>query len=236
MAHNLEIFGSVIVALGQFNPRGYTPDWMEAHNLIGKDDAQLIREGGGGTDLIISSKASKIETTWFSLEVAEDRMNILSKDVLSPTMKDLAVGIFQLLPESPVTGLGMNFYGHYKISTSDERHKIGDTFAPKELWNEIFPDIDVGLTDLSIQIQPGVRGEEVPKSRDAIRVSIQPSAKIKQGIYLSYNDHHELIDEREEIYGTGQIIAKMIDEQWQIQWDTARTAFEKILTLPLRGA
>jgi hypothetical protein len=44
VAAHVESFGSSIVVLGSFNPVIFSPDWLEFHKLIGKDDAASARK------------------------------------------------------------------------------------------------------------------------------------------------------------------------------------------------
>ena len=54
MAYNAEILASAIVAIGDFNPAIFTPDWLERNGLIGKDDADAAREEKPDRALLVS--------------------------------------------------------------------------------------------------------------------------------------------------------------------------------------
>ena len=101
---------------------------------------------------------------------AKGAVFINDKDALSPAFKDLAVGIFQLVPHTPVTAEGLNFLGHFKLASEDEYHWVGDVLAPKDIWKALYPDEWPGLADLTIQIQPWTRGEPL-KTKDEKRIS-----------------------------------------------------------------
>ena len=94
------------------------------------------------------------------------------------------------MPHTPVTAVGLNFMAHFKTAGFDEYHAIGDTLAPKTIWNELFPDLIVGMQDLTLIVQHGKREDvTIP---DIQRITIQPSGQIKNGVYLQMNDHHGL--------------------------------------------
>lgn len=118
MARVPEIFSSSIVAVGAFNPAIFSPDWLERNTLIGAEDAETARQS---TALIISQQVSVVDTDWFTLQVLDNQLTLSSKGVLSPTLRDLAVGIFSLASQTPVTALGMNFVGDYKMATVGAR-------------------------------------------------------------------------------------------------------------------
>ena len=116
VTHTAEIFTSSVVAVGDFNPAIFSPDWLEGNKLIGKSDADTVRES---KSMISSHQVTSFETKWFALQVLENRFSLTSKDALSPALKDLAVGIFQLVPHTPVTAVGLNFLAHFKLTSED---------------------------------------------------------------------------------------------------------------------
>ena len=134
-----EIFESSIVVGGNFNPAIFSPYWMEKNNLIGSDVAKNALES---PSLIITNQALRFETEWFVLQVLPQQFSLTSKGAIAPMMRDLAEQVFLLLPHTPVTAVGLNFQGHYKINTIEDYHKIGDTLAPKKIWDQIhfFPE------------------------------------------------------------------------------------------------
>ena len=233
MAHTAEILTSAIVAVGDFNPAIFSPDWMERNNLIGKDDADSVREGRQGKSLLVSHQVAAFETKWFAIQVLENQFSLTSKDALSPAFKDLAVSIFQLVPHTPVTAVGLNFLGHYKLASEDEYHRVGDVLAPKDIWKELYPDAMAGLADLTIRIQRGSRGEPL-KTKDEKRIAVQPSDKIRFGAFLSYNDHHDMIASGDASLNPGERVASLIDSEWESSWQDAVRVFDGVLSGALR--
>lgn len=232
MAYTAEIFTSSIVAVGDFNPAIFSPDWMERNALIGKDDADSVREGRHGKSLLVSHQVAVFETKWFALQVLENQFSLTSKDALSPAFKDLAVSIFQLVPHTPVTAVGLNFLGHYKLAGEDEYHRVGDVLAPKDIWKALYPDEMPGLADLTVRIQRGSRGEPL-KTKDEKRIAVQPSNKIRYGAFLSYNDHHDVSASGEDNLKPGERVATLIDSEWESSWQDAVRVFDGVLSRSL---
>jgi hypothetical protein len=56
--HTAEILTSSIIVIGAFNPAIFSPDWLERNRLIGKGDADEVREGGHGKTLIVSHEVA----------------------------------------------------------------------------------------------------------------------------------------------------------------------------------
>jgi hypothetical protein len=233
VAHTAEIFASSILVVGDFNPAIFSPEWLERNDLIGSDDANSVRDGDERKSLVISHQVAAFETKWFSLQVLENQFTLTSKDALSPAFKDLAVGIFQLVPHTPVIAAGLNFFGHFKLANEEAYHKVGDVLAPKQIWNTLFPDESAGIADLTMRIQRWKRGEPSVKTKDEKRIAIQPSAKIKFGAFLSYNDHHDLTASEEDGLRPAERVAGIIDSQWESSWKDAVRVFDGLLSMAL---
>ncbi|MGB5452071.1 MAG: hypothetical protein WBN02_08525 [Sedimenticolaceae bacterium] len=229
MAYTAEIFTSTIVALGNFNPAIFSPDWLEQSGLIGADDAAGIREGADGNQLVLSRQVTTCESTWFSLQVLQDRFTVASKGVLSPAFKDLVVGILQLVPQTPITAVGLNFLAHFKLPSKEQYFQVGDVLAPKDIWRDLFPDEMPGLGELTIRVQQGTREDPAP-TRDEKRISIQQSNLIKLGIVLSYNDHHDVTVPTDPILRPAERVADIIDSDWESAWKDAVRVFDGVLT------
>lgn len=230
MAYTPEILTSSLVAVGAFNPAIFSPDWLERNSLIGKDDADTAREG---QSLLISHQVTAFETKWFALQVVENQFSLTSKDALSPAFKDLAVGIFQLVPHTPVTAVGLNFLAHFKMPSEAEYHLVGDKLAPKDIWSDLYPEEVAGLADITIRVQRGGRGGEPLKSKDEKRIAVQPSAKIKYGVYFSYNDHHDVSVADENGQRPAERVASIIDNEWESSMKDALRVFDAVLSKTL---
>ena len=121
--------------------------------------------------------------------------------------------------------------GHFKLGSEDEYHQVGDIFAPKEIWNDLYPEHHEGLMSLSVRMEPGPR--DAPKnSKDHKNISIQPSPKIKFGAYLSYNSHHD-ISVTDDDSKPAERAAAIIDENWEASWHDAERVFDGVLSQSL---
>lgn len=228
MAYSSEIFTSSIVAVGDFNPVIFTPDWLERNNLIGEGDAIDAREGSQGRPLLISHQVTTFECEWFVLQVLENQFSLTSKGPLSPALKDLATGIFQLVSQTPVKAVGLNFIEHFKFSDSAEYHKVGDILAPKDIWSTLYTDVSVGMEQMVIVFQDGIR-DGTPESKNQKRITVQPSSQFKYGISLLLNDHHD-VDNKDDELLPAERLTRIIDEQWELTLIEAQEVFKKVLT------
>ena len=231
--HSAEIFGSSIVLVGSFNPSIFTADWLEAHQLIGADDAEYAR---AATNLLVSRQVSVCETDWFALQVLENQFSLTSKGALSYSFKDLAEGIASLVPHTPITALGLNFMGHYKLPTEAEYHKVGDVLAPKKIWNELIdPKFEAaGMADVTVRIQHGERGKQLTDS-DELRIQVQPSGQVKFGVFMSCNNHFESFARKPHGKANAEGAAEVISTKWEPAWLRAESLFDGLLTKTTRA-
>lgn len=230
MIRTADIFGSSVVAVGAFNPAIFSPDWLERNQLIGQEDADNAKKT---PSLIISQQVTVFETEWFAFQVLDNQFSLTSKGALTPAFKDLAVGILSLVPHTPITAIGLNFLAHFRLGTEAEYHKIGDVLAPKPIWNSLYPDRNAaGLANLTIRIQDAERGQ-TPRSGNEKRISVQPSGKVKFGVFLSLNDHREIIESKDAGMTTAEQAAALIDSEWQDSWDDAVRVFDSVVSQAL---
>lgn len=230
MTRQADIFGSSVVAIGAFNPAIFSPDWLERNNLIGKDDLDEARKCAS---LIVSQQVTSYETDWFSLQVVEDQFTAQSKGALTPAFSDLVSGILSLVPHTPVTAIGVNFFGHYKMSDADQYHHVGDVLAPKAIWKELFPgdSINAGMADLTMLIQK-TDENRIAVSKDQKRISVQPSSKLRCGLFFSYNDHHE-VKATDGAATQAEVAVNIISANWEPVWHDAVRVFDGILSRAL---
>lgn len=226
-AASIEMLTSAIVVVGDFNPSIYSPDWLEGSQLIGAADADGARQH---ENLVLTKQVSKVESEWFILDVLQDRFSLTSKGPVAPTLRDLAVGIFSLLPHTPVRAIGLNFMAHYKLSKDDDWHRLGDTLVPKTVWRELYKDekLNIGMADVTVLVQEGKR-EEGPTSGALKRLSVQPSAKVKNGVYFALNDHHPIDIKKGDSSMPGEVVVSVINDHWQRTWDEALAVFAGVI-------
>lgn len=234
MTTNAEIFGSTIVALGSFNPAIFSPDWFEKNQLIGTQDADVARQF---PNLIVSHQVTSFETEWFGLQVLENRFTLTSKAAVTPAFRDLALGIFTVLSQTPVSALGLNFAGHYKIKDAADYHKIGDVFAPKDIWNELFPPDKnaCGLANLTIRVQYAPRGT-APENGDQANITLAPSTLVNQGVAWTYNDHYEVSGDKDRNMTSAECAAEIIKDKWEGSWQNSIKVFEHLLEKALQAS
>ncbi|KDA40827.1 hypothetical protein [Frankia sp. BMG5.23] len=183
-----------LVVRGRFDPTKFSPGWLLVNHLIGEEQTRSAEIQA------ITPQISIFVAGWLSVQVTEDTFSLSTSD---PTeylrLRDLALGIFGILEDSPVNAIGINRSFHIKIDSIERWHSIGDTVAPKKIWEQamLLPGT-VGLT---------VRGSRKDEYAGYIQVRFEPSNLINRGIFVERNDHYILkkVDRqpstREELFG-----------------------------------
>lgn len=228
------MYGSSLIALGAFNPAILSPDWLERHDLIGAEDADMARQG---TNLFITHQVAQFEGPYFALQVFENQFSLTSKGAMTPLFKDLFIGIFTILSQTPITAIGLNFTGHYKLANIGDYHRIGDVFAPKNIWRSLFPSTEqaAGLANLTIRIDPMNRDNLVQISRDYKNITLQPSTVVKNGIFLAYNDHRDIAQSSQNARLPAERAVAIVDNDWDSSNEFAKSLFEELLGKALDG-
>lgn len=172
--------GTSIVVAGRFNPLIFSPAWLRLHNLVG------AREAEEATVQFIVPPAAVFSTEWLNVDVREDRMQLatsMTKEL--DRLRDVAIGILEVLKETPIFALGINRDIHWRVPSAEQYHRFGDLLAPKEFW-----DRELTLSGTAHLTVQGVRPD---LWAGFIRVMIQPSMVVQpQGVYAQFNDHFVL--------------------------------------------
>lgn len=231
MTYTAEIFGSTIVAVGIFNPAMFSVDMLKENGLLGAEDADLARDQGS---YVLTRQVSTLETEWARLQVLENQLLIMSKGALSPAVRDIAVGILSLLSYTNISAVGLNFFGHYKMSSRADYHRVGDVFAPKTIWNDIFPteNHNTGMETLTVVVQPA-RREENAVMGNVKQITLQPSKLIPDGLFLSSNDHYVVEADDQTKIGTAERVARLIETKWEPSWQETNKLFNSLISKAL---
>lgn len=175
---NVAIDGLSIVLRGNFNPAIFSPAWLLYQKLIGRDEFD-----NADTELI-TNKVATFSAAWATVQVTEDRLQISTIELDEfERVRDLVVGVLNVLPHTPIAALGVNREIHVAIDDSDVWHSIGDQLVPKIHW---------AMLNLPGMRSLAVEGARPDLYEGRVVVQVEPSLRVAQGIYLAHNDHFEL--------------------------------------------
>lgn len=175
--------GISVVIRGNFNPSIFSPAWLLEQDLIGKG------EFTEASVEVITQELAIFKCVWLGVQATYDGL-VLSADSMeyAEQVRDVAVGALRTLSHTPVGGLGVNRHTHMTADDSTVWHKVGDTLAPKDIWDEIlsYP----GLRTMSVW---GARPDSLS---GRVAIQVEPSLRVPNGIFVQVNDHYNLIESK----------------------------------------
>jgi hypothetical protein len=177
---SLQINTLSIVFAGEFNPVIIQPFWLAHKKLIREQEAENAK-----VDLI-HHELVRIDFDWAFIEITKDRFEIRSsKEPYFEPVRDLALGIFNILKETPIRALGMNHIFHFALNDERRYYDFGDKLAPLKNWNTFMKDPKMLQLEIFEKTRPdGLNGH--------YRVRIQPSDQISPtnfGVAIYINNH-----------------------------------------------
>ncbi len=198
MRPQLVIQGVSIVLRGQFNPAMFHPAWFAAQNLIRQQEAEAAEIK------IIHPDAAIFDVEWLQIRITRDRFQASSvQEAYYEALRDVVIGVFTVLNQTPLKGLGINRDFHYGLEAEKNWHAVGDRLAPKQDWDGILDS--PGMKNLSMQ---GLRPDNY---LGYVLVRVQPSEQANFGIYVEVNDHYELILDPEISTSTNNAVTILAD-------------------------
>jgi hypothetical protein len=190
-----------LVLVGRCNPAIFHPAWLAGHSLIREAEAQAA------VIEIIRPEIAIFSVGAFQVQVTAERFSLVARDGgQSKPLKDLAMGAFEILAETPLFQLGINRQMHFRLPSTNDWHAVGHRLLPKTVFE--------GLVD-----EPGTKNATIwgkrPRSTSTrIQVAFEPSSRIPQGVFVSTNEH---FDFGEEQRGAAAAVAAL-----RAHWDEAQ--------------
>lgn len=211
-----EIEGMTVVVVGSFNPKIFQPKWFSSEGLLQDEEAE-------GADIsIISNDLTLFVTDWLRVQVDKSRCLLGTTDATKKyPLRDLAVSVFQILEHTPLTAFGLNSDQHISMSSEADWHRVGHYFAPKDSWHKLLEN--PGLQSLVIT---GKRSDVEAKH---VMVKVEPSTKVKHGVYINVNQHYDLEDENNP-GGGNALYLKSIQRDWDDFCSYSETTRNHLLT------
>jgi len=208
--------GASIVMIGSFNPSIFQPLWLGTQQLIRPEEAR------NATITTIQAEITDFSTEWFQLQVLQTRFTIVSADPRQyGPLRDLVIGMFAILPHTPITAIGLNRHFHFRMSSIDVWHKIGHLLAPKEPWHAIMKG--PGLRSMTML------GRREEGNKGILEVKVEPSVKTQPGLFVEVNEEFKPPSDGQP--EGAQWVPACLAAQWDATITSAETAAEHLLDL-----
>jgi len=163
-----------IVLIGNFNPAIFQPAWLAAKGLIRESEASAA------VIEVIHPEVAQFRAGWLYVVVTRDRFFASTSDPgCQAPLRDLVVGTFELLEQTPTARLGLNRSMHVDLVDEQTLHALGHLVAPKEPWAGILEK--PGLRSLMMEAP---RSDRIP-GRKFFRV--EPSQKHARAAFIDVN-------------------------------------------------
>jgi hypothetical protein len=172
-----QLRGLTLAMVGDFNPTIFQPKWFSSENLLTVEEADSVNVQ------VIHPDVTSFGLPWLTLTIQRERFDaVCLAQPYFERVAGLVSKTFELLRHTPIRMMGINNDAHFRASSSDAWHAMGDKFAPKESWKEFFPN--PGLQSMTIR--------QIPRTDDLdgyCQVIVEPSVRTTPGVYIAINDH-----------------------------------------------
>ncbi|MEA2390213.1 MAG: hypothetical protein QOK31_322 [Solirubrobacteraceae bacterium] len=116
------------MANGSFNPAIFHPRWLADKELIAGNAADDALE-----KTVVSPQMATFTADWLSVQVTVQQAVFATvEEGRELELRDLALGVFDVLPETPIGALGINGDVHFRVQSEEAWHALGDKFLPRE--------------------------------------------------------------------------------------------------------
>jgi hypothetical protein len=160
---------------------------------------------------------------WLQLNATEDRfMASTTQESHYEAIRDLVIGTLELLGQTPLRVMGLNRDFHYELGSEAERDEVGHRLAPQKDW--------VGVIDRPGLFSLTMQGQRPDPLAGYIRVKVEPSVRVANGVFVEVNDHYELASEGELSPGTGDAV-RILTERWANSMQKSLTIAQRIAGL-----
>jgi len=209
-----QIYNFSLVALGDFNPKIIQPFWLANKGLIGEKEAE------DANIELIHSELVKYSLTWVDIQIQQNRFELKSsQEPYFESIRDLFIGIFSKLQETPMKSFGINHIMHFSARDEQEMFNIGNNLAPLNNWDMLNNPRVLNLEIVENKRSDGFDGK--------IRVKIQPSDLLigsNMGFSISINDHYSFQEKNQ----TTDNVLKLISSQWKSSFNSAQEIINKL--------
>lgn len=135
-------------------------------------------------------------------------------------LRDLAVSTFTSLSHTPIRALGVNFEIHRKVK---DLRGLVSKFAPGDFWED--KELNPQFETLSIRLDK----KELPNDERYLKITLEPSALIKDGVFINFNHHIGVAHDASHSDNPGHLLANIIGENWVRIKDEVSDITKKIL-------
>jgi len=130
----IELSGNAIVATGSFNPAIFHPLWLKEKELIAENAAEDAL-----AQIFVTPELTAFTADWLSVQVTlQQAIFSTVEEGREPELRDLFMGTFDLLPETPINAVGINADVHFRVESQEAWHGTGQVSPQRFLGANVF--------------------------------------------------------------------------------------------------
>ncbi len=206
-----------VVLIGNFNPAIFHPSWFSANGLIGQQEADKAQTRMVHPDVAIFT------INWLEVNVVRQKFQIAtSQEAYFEPLRDLVLGIFELLSHTPLRQMGVNMNFHFGLESDRKLRLLCNRFAPEKNRQSVLPN--TGMASLV------VRSYREDKFPGFVGVKIEPSGIVRPGIYIEVNDHYDLTNVN-KVSLSSPTVSDILTNSWNKSLIRSRTIADSITVL-----
>jgi plasmid maintenance system killer protein len=186
----------VIVLLGSFNPAIFQPEWFLKHSIVPEEEIEGLTAAPNikeipeiglkleyGQSFFVTNDQAVINFKTFTMRTLRDKLEIISKDKNSFTLiSNFIKKLFKILEETPLKAYGINFNEHYRFDENYDQI-FNKFFSKNENLRSFFgQELICGFT------------LKTKQANSILTLTMRPSDKLKDGVYLKANFHYDISD------------------------------------------
>lgn len=203
-----------IVLVGSFNPAIFHPAWLAAKGLIRESEASAA------VVEVVHPQIAQFRADWLHVSVTIDRFVASTQDPAHRApLRDLVVGVFELLDQTPTTRMGLNRSMQVDLIDEESWHALGHLVAPKEPWVDILDKPGTRILLIEAPRKDGLPGKTFFR--------IEPSQKFAHSAFIDVNSEYHL-DPARPNESTSYFVSR-IREDWDRVLGEAHAGVEKLL-------
>lgn len=204
-----------VVIVGDFNPNILQPYWLSSKKLISEDEASAALLEN------IHPEISSFSLDWVRIEMTRKRCEFrTTKEPYFDAVKDLVIGVFGILRETPISQLGLNNIFELNLLDKQQFYDFGGRLTTLDLWNDSLSNPKL----LQIEIVEEQRSDGNIGLR-RVKVSSGMNANAPLRVDVAINDHFELRNENGNID-----LISLIEENWENSARNSEQIVDGLLT------
>lgn len=223
-----------VAFVGKFNPSIFHPAWFREHDMVDlmegdleeAVDSTVPTETKVSKNIVILDDLSTFTLGFLRISVERNRfVAVLTHHALTDELLDFLTRTFSILEHTPISAFGINVQSHYQ-STVEFNNNLFSKAAPSSFWDRAKLNGSGRWDDLVTIQRLWIRDVDYKGRTDRMQVDFQPSKEIKNGVFISTNDHYE-IGLQSEINSKKAL--DRLNEVWNDSFSDSKNVFSSLL-------